>query len=183
MTTIRQYKIGGNPNGGGGGPFGMIGSIIVLVLGLIITFMIIKGLFTLLSWLSPILFIAGVAVDPKGAINIGKSFLNIAKKKPLIPLGLMALFGLFMLVAPGFAGLFGGVVVALIGGFLLAKYFIKKKIKKVFNQHAPQESPEENEEFVEYEEVTDDEDFLDLPPIQPKAQPQTKSNNEYDNMF
>ncbi|MFT6337141.1 MAG: hypothetical protein ACJATI_003903 [Halioglobus sp.] len=176
MTTIKQYRIGGNPNGGGGGPFGMIGSLIMLTLGLILAYMVIKGVFTLLFWLSPVLLIAGVAVDPKGALNIGKSFITLSKKNPLIPIGIVILSALWFPVIPGVMG-------ALTGGFLVAKYFVKKKIKKVFNQHTPQESSEESQEFVDYEEVNEEEDFLNLPPVEPKAEPQKKSNNEYDNMF
>ena len=176
MTTVRQYRIGGNPNGGGGGPFGMIGSVIMLILGLLLAYMVIKGVFTLLFWLSPILLIAGVAIDPKGALNIGKSFIILSKKNPLIPIGIVILSALWFPVVPGIIG-------ALTGSFLLSKYFVKKKIKKVFNQHASQESSEESEEFVEYEEVSEEEDFLDLPSVEPKIEPQPKSNNEYDNMF
>ncbi len=177
MTTIRQYRIGGgNPNSGGGNPLGTIGSILILILGVLFAYMVVKGLFTLLFWLSPLLFIAGVAVDPKGALNIGKSAIALAKKNPLIPIGIIILCALWFPVIPGIIG-------ALAGSFLLGKFFIKKKISKVFNQHAPQEAPADEEDFVDYEEVTDDEDFLDLPPIQPKVEPQPKSNNEYDNMF
>lgn len=176
MTTVRQYRIGGNPNGGGGGPFGMIGSIIMLAIGLLLAYMVLKGVFTLLFWLSPILLVAGVAADPKGALNIAKSFIKLSKNNPLIPLGIVILSALWFPVVPGIIG-------ALAGGFLLAKYMVKKKIKKVINQHAPQESSEESEEFVDYEEVNEEEDFLNLPPAEPKAEPQTRSNNEYDNMF
>jgi len=177
MAVIKQYRIGGgNPNGSGGGPFGMIGSIIVLILGVLLAYMVVKGVFTLLFWLSPLLLIAGIAVDPKGALNIGKSAIRLAKKNPLIPIGIVILCALWFPVIPGILG-------ALAGSFLLSKFFIKKKINKVFNQHAPQESPENDEEFVDYEEVTEDEDFLNLPPLEPKVEPQAKSNNEYDNMF
>jgi len=175
MTVVRQYRIGGNPNGGGGGPFGMIGSIIMLVLGLLLAYMVIKGVFTLLFWLSPVLLIAGVAIDPKGALNLGKSFITLAKKNPLIPIGIVILSALWFPVIPGIIG-------ALTGGFLLSKHFVKKKIKKVFDQHAPQEASKEPEEFVEYEEISED-DFLELPSVEPKAEPQAKPNNEYDNMF
>jgi len=176
MAKIRQYRIGGNSNGGGGGPFGMIGSIIMLALGLLLAYMVVKGVFTLLFWLSPILLVAGVTIDPKGALNISKSFLNLSKKNPLIPIGIVILSALWFPVVPGVIG-------ALTGSFLLSKYFVKKKIKKVFNQHTPQENPEGSEEFVEYEEINEEENFLTLPQVEPKKEPQTKTNNEYDNMF
>ena len=111
-----------------------------------------------------------------GAINIGKSFISLSKQNPLIPIGIIILSALWFPVIPGIIG-------ALTGGFLLGKYMVKKKIKKVFNQHSNQEGVEDSEEFVEYEEVNDEEDFLTLPPIKPKVEPQPKSNNEYDNMF
>ena len=62
----------------------------------------------------------------------------------------------------------------------MTKALVKKKIKKVFDQGIP--GQEESEEFVEYEEVTEDESFLELPEIT-KEQKSQKSGNEYDNLF
>lgn len=175
MTVVRQYRIGGGNSGGGGNPFGMLGGLIMLVIGLALAYFILTGLFKLLFILSPILLIAGIAIDPKGALSLGKSIINISKKNPLIPIGVILLSAINFPVIPG-------VIAALGGGFLLSKYFVKKKIKKVFNQHVDQ-GVQETEEFVEYEEVSDDDDFLKLPPLDTKAEPQSKSTNEYDNMF
>lgn len=173
MTIYKQINVGGG--GGNQNPFGVIGSLIMLTVGLILAYLVIKGIFTLLFWLSPILFIAGVAVDPKGAITMGKSLVNISKKNPLIPIGVIILSALWFPVVPGVLG-------ALAGGFLLTKALVKKKIKKVFNQHAPQEP---SEEFAEYEDVTEveDESFLELPEIQKETKQAEKSGNEYDNLF
>jgi len=135
-----------------------------------------KGIFTLLFWLSPILLIAGVALDPKGALQVGKSFINLSKRNPLIPIGILIFCALWFPVIPG-------ILIALLGSFLIGKSFVKKKLKEVFDQGRVGGHTEEKEEFAEYEEVVDEDDFLELPPVQPRAQPRQDSTNEYDNMF
>lgn len=169
MAVHKQIKVGGNNQN----PFGWIGSIVMLVVGLLLVYLVVKGIFTLLFWLSPILFIAGVAIDPKGALALGKSLINLSKRNPLIPIGVVILSALWFPVIPGVLG-------ALAGGFLLTKALVKKKISKVFNQHIPQQ---EKEEFVEYEDVTEDETFLELPDIKREESKTQQSGNEYDNLF
>ena len=172
MTVYKQINIGGS-DGGNQNPFGWIGSIVMLAVGLLLAYLVIKGIFTLLFWLSPILFIAGVAIDPNGALNMGKSLLKISKQNPLIPIGIVILSALWFPVIPGVLG-------ALAGGFLLTKALVKKKIRKVFNQETP---TQESEEFVEYEDVTEDESFLELPEIEKETRQAQQSGNEYDNLF
>ena len=169
MTVYKEFKTGGNNSN----PFGGIASIVMLVIGLLLAYLVIKGIFTLLFWLFPILLIAGIAIDPKEALKFGKSLITLSKKNPLIPLAVIVLSALWFPVIPG-------TIAALAGGFLLTKALVKKKIKKVFDQGIP--GQEESEEFVEYEEVTEDESFLELPEIT-KEQKSQKSGNEYDNLF
>ena len=169
MTILKEFKVGGGNNSN---PFGGIASIVMLVVGLLLAYLVIKGIFTLLFWLFPILLIAGIAIDPKAALNLGKSLINISKQNPLIPIVVIILSALWFPVVPG-------VIAALGGGFLLTKALVKKKIKKVFNQGIPQQ---ETEEFVDYEEVKEDESFLELPEITKEKQ-SPKPGNEYDNLF
>lgn len=173
MAIYKEINVGGG--GGNQNPFGWIGSVVMLVIGMLLVYLVVKGIFTLLFWLSPILFIAGIAIDPKGALNMGKWLINISKKNPLIPIGIIILSALWFPVVPGVLG-------ALAGGFLLAKAMVKKKIKKVFNQQIPRE---EKEVFVEYEDVTETEDvtFLELPEIKKETKQAEQSGNEYDNLF
>ncbi len=170
--------IQGRLNVGGGGnqnPFGWIGSIIMLTVGLILAYLVIKGIFTLLFWLSPILFIAGVAIDPNGAMTLGKALVNVSKKNPLIPIAVIVLSAIFFPLVPGILG-------ALVGGFLLTKALVKKKIKKVFNINQ-QAQQQEQEEFAEYEDVTEDESFLELPDVEKEKSQVPRQGNEYDNLF
>lgn len=174
MTVIRQYTLGTGPGGNNGGnPFGLIGSLIMLVVGLILAYLVVKGIFTLLLWFSIPLLIGGIAMDPKGALDFGKSLINLSKKNPLIPIGIVAASALFFPTVPL-------ILAALTGGFLLTKAIVKKKFKQVFDQHQPKA---EEEEFVEYEDVTDEEDFLDLEDVKPEPQTRTGSKNEYEDLF
>jgi len=169
MAVYKKISVGG----GNQNPFGMLGALIMLTVGLILAYLVVKGIFTLLFWLSPILLIAGIAIDPKGAMKLGKSLVNLSKKNPLIPIGVVILSALWFPVVPGILG-------ALAGGFLLTKALVKKKIKKVFNLHIPKE---EKEVFVEYEDVTEDESFLELPEVNKEPEKAKPSGNEYDNLF
>jgi len=172
MAAYREFRVGGNnPN-----PFGWIGSVLMLAMVLIIGYIIVKGIFTLLFWLSPILFIAGVAIDPKGAWNTGKSFFRYAKKNPLVPIAIVILSALWFPLVPG-------VLVALTGTFLLIKTLVKRKIKKVFN---PEGRVQEKEVFIEYEDVTEEEEeesYLELPEAHKEPEKSRRTGNEYDNLF
>lgn len=169
MAVYKQINVGG---GGNKNPFGFIGSLVMLVVGLFLAYLVVKGIFTLLFWLSPLILIAGIAIDPKGALKAGKSLINLSMKNPLIPIAVVILCALWFPLI--------GILGALGGGFLLTKALVKKKISKVFNQNAPQQ---EEEKFVEYEDVTEDESFLELPDIEKEKQTSQKSGNEYDNLF
>lgn len=176
MTVVKQYGLGSGPGGNkGGSPFGIIGSLIMLVVGLVLAYLVVKGIFTLLMWFSIPLLIAGIVMDPNGAMDFGKSLVNVSKKNPLIPIGIIAASALFFPTVPL-------ILAALTGGFLLAKALVKKKFKQVFDQHAPKE---EEEEFVEYEDVTEEDDFLDLEDVKAKPEPQARTNskNEYEDLF
>lgn len=167
MTTQKQFSFGG----GKGSPLSGIGAIIMLVLAIALLYIVMKGIFTILFWLSIPLFIAGVAIDFKGALQLGKSAINLSKKNPLIPLGIVILSALFFPAVPG-------VLAALTGGFLLTRKLVKKKIEKVMGQHIPKE-----EDFTDYEEVTEEEDFLELPQVEKQTQAKSGRSNEYDNLF
>ena len=172
MTVYKEFRIGGG-GGNNRSPFGWIGSIIMLVVVLLLAYVLIRGIFTLLFWLSPIILIAGIAVDPKGALAFGKQIISYSKKNPLIPLAVIILSALFFPVVPGILG-------ALAGGFLLTKGLIRKKMDKVFGKAMPQQ---EEDQYVEYEDVTEDESFLELPEIEKRVEKSTRSGNEYDNLF
>ena len=170
MAIYKQ--VGGS--GGSNSPFGGIAAVMMLIVGLFLAYLVIKGIFTLLFWLSPILLIAGIAIDPNGALSLGKTLFDFSKKNPLLPLIVVIISALWFPVVPGILG-------ALAGVFLLTKAAVKKRIKKVFDQNKTQEDPEE--EFTEYEEIQEDESFLELPEVPKKEKDAQRLGNEYDNLF
>jgi len=174
MTTIRSYKIGGPNGNNGGNPFGIVGSLIMMIIGLILAYLVVKGIFTLLLWFSIPLFIAGVAVDPKGALKLGKSMITLAKKSPLVPIAILVIASIFYSTVPF-------ILLALTGGGLLAKFLLKRKMNAMFGGAV--QTKEEDEEFTEFEEVVEEEDFLELPEIETNKQSKTGESNEYDNLF
>jgi len=53
-------------------PFRSVIGIVFLVLAVMAIFWLVKGVFTILSWLMPVLFIATLIIDHKVVINYGK---------------------------------------------------------------------------------------------------------------
>lgn len=148
-----------------GNPFNSVTSIVLMVLFLIAIFYIARFIFRLLWLVAPLLLIAALIVDHKTVINYAKWVVGLFKKNPVS--GVVVT----LLSALGFP---------LVSGFLLMKGLFKKKVQEVQKQR-------ENAiqgEFVEYEEIVDDES-LELPPLEiKKAKPTSnKGNNEYDHLF
>ena len=65
-------------------------------------------------------------------------------------------------------------------GYLLLKAIGKRSIGKVMEQ-----AEKERNTYTEYEEVVEDDSFLELPPLQKQAKPtpNPEKSNEYDDMF
>ncbi len=158
----KQFNMKGNP-------FNSVTSIVMMVLFLVAIFYIARFIFRLLWLVAPILLIAALIIDYKTVLGYVKWIGNQLKKNTAM--GAVAL----LLSALGFP---------LVSGFLLMKGLFKKKV---------QEATQAREvaikgEFVEYEEIVDDES-LELPPLEIKQpqrqQKQTppKGNNEYDHFF
>ncbi len=157
MTTQQKYSI----SGGKGSPFGSASAIIMFIVGLALLYFIAKGIFTLLYWAAPVLLIITLFMDYKVVLDYGKFILKLLKENPL-----MGIVGIVLTI----------VGYPVVSGFLFFKALMKRKIDQVMEKHKPKE-----EDFTEYEEVK--EDFLELPEIEKTVQSNTKSGNEYDNMF
>lgn len=148
-----------------GNPFNSITSIVLMVLFLIAIFYIARFIFRLLWLVAPLLLIAALIVDHKTVIGYAKWIVGLFKKNPVT--GVVAT----LLSALGFP---------LVSGFLLMKGLFKKKVAEV---NKARETAIQGE-FVEYEEIVDDES-LELPPLEIKKEKPTptKGSNEYDHLF
>ncbi len=127
-------------------------------------FFLAKGVFTVLSWVAPVLIIGALIINYRTVLNFIKYMWALLKRNPL--------------------GGILGIVLSVIGfpilsGFLFGKAILDRKVKKISQEYQTRKEGE----FVEFEEVIRD-DFdteLHLPPIQ-KA-PQPKDDNEYKDLF
>jgi hypothetical protein len=131
-------------------PFGGIISIIFFLLFFVALFYVAKFVFLILWYVSPVIFIAALLLDFKGVTNYGKWLINLGKRN---------------LVAGVGATLLSLVAFPLVALFLLGKALFKKKVKEMQGQFEPADgsrTPVE-EDFIEYEEVVDDEPKLELP--------------------
>lgn len=148
--------------GNGTGPFGFLGPLLILAVFFTALFFLAKGIFWLLSIVAPILLIITLILDYTVVTEFLKFIWKLLKDNTLI--GILAVF----LVVFGYA---------FVAGYLFFKALGKRTVKKVFEKARSEENV-----FTEYEEVKEEENFLELPPL-PKKQSQADTKNNYDDMF
>ncbi len=157
MTNQRQ-KRQSNPLGG------IIGIAIFAII-IFVLFKMVSGIFTLLSWLAPILFILALIYNRQVVFDYGKMLARNLKND--LPRGLVYSVLSFL----GFP---------LVSAFLFFKAFATHKAKKIVKQ--------KEEDFDDYEEI-EDEDFLDLPELEITKETRSQKGNDadtdstYDDLF
>lgn len=151
-------------------PFGGIISIIFFLLFFVALFYVAKFVFMIMWYISPVIFIAAMLIDFKGVTNYGKWLINLGKRNLLAGVG---------------ATLLSMVAFPLVALFLLGKGLFKKKVKEMQGQFDPEGRRQEaavEGDFIEYEEIVDDEPKLELPPLR-KTEKARRKGNEYDDFF
>ena len=145
------------------------------ILGLILAFFLLKGLFTLLMWTAPVLFIMALAINWRAVADTGKEFVSLLRRNPLG--GLLA----------GFLGVVGFPVLALFLFLRALGYNKLIEFRQQFGGTADASAPKE-EEYVEYEEleshpknVPQEQEPLELP--KPPQKDPEKPGNPYDQLF
>lgn len=155
MTIYKEFSAGGKK-----GPFGNLVPIAIMIFFFVSLFFLAKGIFTLLSWIAPALLIGAAILDYTVITDYFK-FLGKMLKDNLI-MGIVAV----LLTVIGFP---------VVSGFLFFRAYVRKKLKK---RNQPRES-----DFIEYEDMSrDEEDFLILPEVE-KPVPAVKKDNKYNNLF
>lgn len=161
-----------------GSPMGGIGSIIIMVLFFVALYWIATGIFKILLWVAPILFLITLVIDYKVVLNYGKWLINLTKRNPVMgAIAILASLGLYPVLA----------------FFLFGKALVKKKVKEVTERYEEASGRRmdgtpytKKDDFVEYEDVTDKEEVkLELPPLrEPEVRRQKpKNDNDYDSFF
>ncbi len=161
MTIKSEFKIGGK---GQKSPFGSIGALLILVLLFVSMYFIAKGVFTILSWVAPVLLILSLLIDYRAALGYVKFLWNMIKTKPL--------FGIIATILT----IIGYPIAA---GFIFFKALLNRKLGSMKEAYEKKE-----EDFTEYEELKEEEDFLELPELEkPKTTTSRTDSNEYDDLF
>lgn len=155
-----------NRNGG-------LGCLIFGILFLVAMFYVLKGLFYVLLWAAPALFVLALIINWRAVADTGKDFLGLLERNPLMGLLVGAL--------------------AVVGFPVLSLYLFLRALgySKVqqFNRTVRDARQAPEEEFVEFEELESRpknappvrEEPLDQP-LTPEKEP-PKPENPYDQMF
>lgn len=159
MTMYKEYRVGG-----GHGPVSFLGPLLILALVFGGLFFLAQGLFWVLSWAAPVLLLLTLVMDYKVVVNYFKYIWKMLKENIAM--------GLLLLVVT----IFGYPFVA---GYLFFKAYAKRSLNK---STAHQSS--KSDVFVEFEEVEDDDSFLELPEFnRQKEKPQAPRPTSYDDVF
>jgi len=149
-------------NGKRRNPISTIVSLVMLVLVFMLMFFVARGVFRLLTWLAPFLFIATLILDYRVIVDYGKYLYRTLNRN--------AIWGIVMTVLTiiGFP---------LVVAFLFGKALLFKRAEKTEKE---MEKGIEGE-YIPYEEVEEDEDeFIDLPEFQ-KEKDRDKYKKFFDN--
>jgi hypothetical protein len=159
MTIYKEYRVGGSNS-----PFGFLGPLLILAVFFTALFFLAKGLFWIFSWIAPVLLIITLIIDHQVVVDFFKFVWKLLKENTIM--GILAVLLVF----------FGYPIVA---GYLFFKALGKRSIKKVIEN-----VEKEKNTYTEYEEVVEDDSFLELPPLKKQAEaPKQSKSNEYDDMF
>ena len=129
-SSGRGYR-SANFNGGGG-----IGCLIFGILGMVAAFFILKGLFKLLYWASPVLFVLALVINWRAVVDTLKNWLKTMETSPVS--GLLSA-ALAVLLFPVFAL------------FLFVKALGYSKVEQMQREFGADRNP--GDDFVEFEEL------------------------------
>jgi hypothetical protein len=123
-----------------------------------------KGLFWLLSWVAPVFLIVTLILDYTVITEFIKFVWKLLKENTSMGVLVTAL------VVLGYP---------FVSGYLFFKALAKRSVKKVIQQ-----VESERNTYTEYEEVKEENDFLELPTLRKYNEPNAQvKTNEYDDMF
>ncbi len=144
-------------------PLNAIMWIVMVIFAISFFFFIAKGIFSLLSYVAPLLFIASFILDRSVILNYGKFLINKIKTNPIIGIGATALS---LLAFP------------LLGGYFFLRSLLNRNIKKKIGVYKERE-----EAYTNYKEVEDD--FLSLPELENPVSDnkKDKSTDDYEQLF
>lgn len=154
------------------GPGGGIGCLIFGVLGLIAAYYILKGLFALLWWAAPVLFLLTLLIDWRVVAEAGKSLFSLIRMRPLAGI----LTAVLAVVA------FPVVVFFLFLSALGRRRAAPPQGGPAATRPPQTQAPAEEGEFIDFEEL-DSRPKVPLAPPQAPEKEAKKPENPYNDLF
>lgn len=146
-------------NNRGNNPIAGIIGLAVMILIVYLLFKVVSGVISIMYFLGPILLIIALILNYKVVVKYVQWLAQMIKKDTVRGL---AYTGLSIVGYP------------FVSAWLFLKAFLQFRLKRNVGK---QEKAKEKE-FVEYEEITEEEDFLELPDLE-----KPKQTNSYDDLF
>jgi hypothetical protein len=156
MAIYREFKVGNQ-----GSPFGFLVPLLILAIFFTAVYLVAKGMFWLLSYAAPVLFIFTLIINYRVVTGYFQWIWTLLTHQ--LPLGLIMVLITF----------FGYPFVA---GYLFFKALTLRSVKKSFEKAKARENI-----YTDYEEVTEDTSFLELP--KQAKQEDARRTNTYDEVF
>ncbi len=151
MTRIKSYNLGKtNP----------LMFLVVFVLALFAIYWLAKGVFTILTWAFPIVLIATAIINYRVLLGYGRWVIDNIKRSPVIGI----VIALLTVLAYPFVGLF----------------LLYRAISSKSKSEQTKSNKSSKGDYIKYEEVDKDEDFLDLSELEESKQ---EIKNRYDELF
>ena len=154
-------------------PGNSLAGILLMVFIFVALYFIAKSIFTLLSWLAPVLVLGTAIINYKVLTSYGKWVFKLLKNNPLYGIGAI------IMTVIGFP---------IVAGFLFAKALLYRKADQLKQEYETQT----HGELIDYEEIEEEDPIvpLELPPIK-KSKPRIRQNppkssppnNEYEQFF
>ncbi len=137
-----------------------------MLVGMVVLFWVAKSVFTILAFIAPVLLVITLFINHRIVLNYGKWVLNLLKTNTLM--GIVAT----LLTIIGFP---------VVSFLLFGRALLQRKVKQMTGSLHDQK----NEEFVEYEEIPDEDVLLELPPLQEqKVKPRVETEDtDYEELF
>ncbi len=144
-----------------------IAGFVLMVLVFVALFFLAKGVFTVLSWIAPVLLLAALLIHYRTITNYLKFILSLLRRNPLG--GIIAV----VLSVIGFP---------ILSGVLFGKAILDRKVKKLQQQYQAREQSE----YVEFEEITrkpEQDKRIELPPLESQPRQKDNKDNRYEDLF
>lgn len=143
---MQQYQFDFNSKQGGS-PFSGIGCLVTGLLVAVATYFIIKGLYKILYYASPVLLIAALVINWRVVAGIGQSLLNLLTRNPIAGL----LVGALAVVAFPFTAAF--IFMSALGARRVEKLVAEMQQRQQNFEKQVSGDAAQDGEYVDFEEV------------------------------